>query len=155
MSLIAMLLTAGGSAGFGSLLKILGSIFQSVNRARELREEKELLRETNKYEQAIEFQKLFNNESPSIRGTRRILAVISVLTLSVGTLWCLYVPEIPLITVLPGTEGQGGKSFLWGLMDIKASAAPTTVTLGHIALVSMIVNFPMALGFYFTPGGSK
>jgi hypothetical protein len=40
-------------------------------------------------------------------------------------------------------------------VDFKDSGKPVTLTLGHIALVSMIVNFPMVLGFYFTPGGGK
>ena len=150
IELITTLITAGGSAGFGSLLKVFGGLFDSLNKTRELKAEIELARRAKEMGYEIELQKMHND--PYSRTTRRLLALIGMSTLSILTLWCAFVPEIPLVT-LAREAGEG--SLLFGLITYPVSGQTLTVTLGHIALVSGTVVLPMIVGFYFTPGGRK
>jgi len=152
IELLIGLLTAGGSAGFGSFLKIAGGIFDSINRAREVKAEAEFLREAKANEQAIEFQKLLNGTDNYSKHTRRILALIGMSTLSALTLWCAVFPTIPLVTF---AREAGDLNLLFGIISFPVAAKTITVTLGHIALVAGTVVYPMIVGFYFTPGGRK
>ena len=152
IELLIGLMTAGGSAGFGSLLKIGGSLFDSWNRARELQAESSFLREVKNHENSIEFQKAIMGNDGYAKHTRRLLALIGMSTLSALTLWCAYIPELPLVTF---SRESGNGSFLFGLISYPISAKTIEITLGHIALVSGTVVYPMIVGFYFTPGGRR
>jgi hypothetical protein len=152
IELLIGLLTAGGSAGFGSFLKIAGGIFDSWNKARETKAEAEFLREAREHEQSLEFQRTLMGTDNYSKHTRRVLAVIGMSTLSILTIWCAFVPELPLVTF---AREAGDGSILFGLIKYPISAKTVTVTLGHIALVAGTVVYPMIVGFYFTPGGRK
>lgn len=153
--MLELLLTAGGSAGFGSLLKIIGGFFDSINAARESREQRELARDLQNHENAIEFQKaLLGSDGKYVRATRRLLALIGMCTLSALTLWSAVFPELQLVTIPAGGEGAATE-ILFGLFSFPHSTETVSITLGHIAVVAGTVVYPMIIGFYFTPGGRK
>ena len=153
-SLLTMIFTAGGSAGFGSVLK---GVFGGIADARENKFKLELASRIKDHENAIEFQKtlLGNSEdSKYVRHTRRILALVCVFTLCAIALLCTIYPSVPLVT-LTNLSGEAERSFLFGLVTLPAKQAPMVVTTGHIAVFEAIVVFPMIIGFYFTPGGRR
>lgn len=153
MSVLLALITAGGSAGFGSILKMVGGFIASTQEAKIKREEKETLRELKDNEHALEFQKLLlGNEADSayVRNTRRVLGIIGMSTLSLLTLWSAVFPELSLTTF---SREEGNLSILWGFIDYPVSAKTVEITLGHIAVVAGTVVYPMIVGFYFTPSG--
>ena len=155
--LITMLFTAGGSAGFGSLLKVFAGLVDANNASKEKLAEREMLREIREREDALAFQQmLMSNEKGSsyTRHTRRILGIIGMCTLSAATLWCCFLPEVPLVTIPAGGEGSTN-SILFGLVTWQSSAEVVELSLGHIAVVSTTVVLPMIVAFYFTPGGRK
>ena len=152
LELILGMFTAGGSAGFGSMLKIVGGFLDSMNRAREVKAEAEFLREGVEHDQAIEFQKTLMGTDNYARGTRRIVAVIGMLTLSFITIFSTIFPELQLITF---AREAGDWSFLFGAISIPLEAKTVEISLGHIAVVAATVVYPMIIGFYFTPGGRK
>jgi len=155
ISLLTMLFTAGGSAGFGAVLK---GIFGSIADSRENSYKLALAEKLRDNENAIEFQKalLGNSEESSlfVRGTRRILALMCVTTLCSTALLCTIYPSVPIVT-FSNLEGTGTTEILWGIINFPAKQTPMVVTTGHIALFQAVVVFPMILGFYFTPGGKR
>lgn len=157
MSLIIAFLTSGGAVGFGSILKMIAGIFDSKAKREEIYAQREIIRELESRDLDLAWQQaIFGGEDgKSARYTRRIVAIIGMLTFAVGTLWCTVFPDIPLITMESAiTTTTGEYSFIFGLITIPAENELLQITLGHIALVNYNI-LGMIVGFYFTPGGRK
>lgn len=158
ISLLTMLFSSIGAAGFGSALKIVGGFIQgwAENRNIAARERAGLALKDRAAD--IEFQKLVfggsNADSQSALFTRRLLAIIGVSTLAAVTILCTLFPTAELVTFTPA-DARGRTSFLFGLIAVEHSTdLVTVITTGHIALMGFS-SFSMILGFYFTPGGRK
>ena len=151
--LLTLFLTGGGSAAMGSILK---GVFGAVTDARSQKHEMEMARECRNNEAAIQFQASLNNGASGAftRGTRRMLALIGMFTLSFITCITTIYPSVPLVSTTNIT-GEGRKEFLFGLLSFPAEQAPLVVTTGHIALFEATVVLPLIIGFYFTPGGRR
>lgn len=151
--LLTLFLTGGGSAAMGSILK---GVFGAITDARQQKYEMEMARECRNNEFAMEFQKTLNSGPGGAftRGTRRMLALIGMFTLSFITCVTTIFPSVPLISTTNIT-GEGKKEFLFGLISFPAEQAPLVVTTGHIALFEATVVLPLIIGFYFTPGGRR
>ncbi len=147
-----MFFTGGGSAALGSILK---GVFGSIADSREHKYQLELQRDAANNAHAIEFQKALHGEDGSyVRTTRRILAIILMLSFSTITILCTIYPSVPLVT-LTNISGEAERSFLFGLFTFPAKQTPVAVTTGHIALFACTVVYPMVVGFYYTPGGRR
>jgi len=151
--LLTLFLTGGGSAAMGSVLK---GVFGALVDSRQHRFELEMAREARNNEQAVKFQESINSGDAGgfVRGTRRMLALIGMSTLSFVTCITAIYPTVPLVSVTNIT-GEGRNELLFGLISLQASQAPLVVTTGHIALFQATVVLPMIVGFYFTPGGRR
>jgi hypothetical protein len=67
---------------------------------------------------------------------------------------CTIWPNVDLVTFVPPEQAREIK-VLWGLFSMPLDAGVTTsITTGHIALVS-ITTLGAIIGFYFTPGGKR
>ena len=137
----------------GSILK---GVFGAITDSRQAKYEMEMARECRNNEYAIEFQEaLHGGEGGAFtRGTRRLLALIGMSTLSFTTCITTIYPSVPLLTTTNIT-GEGKNEILFGLLSFPASQAPMVVTSGHISLFSCTVVLPLIVGFYFTPGGRR
>jgi len=151
--LLTLFLTGGGSAAMGSILK---GVFGAIPDARSQKHEMEMARECRNNEFAMQFQASLNNGASGAftRGTRRMLALIGMFTLSFITCITTIYPSVPLVSTTNIT-GEGRKEFLFGLLSFPAEQAPLVVTTGHIALFEATVVLPLIIGFYFTPGGRR
>jgi hypothetical protein len=150
IELLIGLMTAGGSAGFGSILKIIGAWRDSVNKQKELDAQIEMQRRAKEQGYEIDFQGMFSDSYS--KTTRRLLALIGMVTLSIISIWCCVFPELVLTTF---SRESGSINLLFGAFSYPVTAKTTQVTLGHIALVTSTVVYPMIVGFYFTPGGRR
>ena len=157
--LVTMLLSTLGATGMGSMLKIVGGIFQSMNDAREAKQKREMARDLASQKADVEFQKAVFGEanedtSRFTRATRRFIALIGMLNFfAISVLSTLY-PTIELITFTPPEQKQA-VDLLWGLVHIPYGNSETVaITTGHISLVA-ISTLGAIIGFYFTPGGKK
>ncbi|WOO40368.1 hypothetical protein [Rubellicoccus peritrichatus] len=158
LALLATFIASVGSAGIGSILKIIAGLIDSYAARGEAREKREALRDAKKNAHNIEFAKLLYGDGETLhifsRWTRRIVALIGVSTLAVLGILALLWPTAPIVTFYP-PEQQQSFSLLWGLLTIPIRAGETvTVSSGHIALMVVSI-FSMIVGFYFTPGGRK
>ena len=157
--LVTMLLSTLGATGMGSMLKIIGGIFQSANDAREAKAKRELIRDMSMSNANAEFQKAVfgeSNENTSIftRATRRLIALIGMLNFAAISIWCTVYPNITLVTFTP-PENKENWDILWGLISFPSGSDITTsVSTGHISLVA-ITTLGAIIGFYFTPGGKR
>lgn len=153
--LLTMLLSTLGATGMGSMLKMVGGIVASIAEKKAAGEKRELARELALSKANAELQKnLFGEPDKEMamftRATRRFLAVIGMCNFAVISILCTLFPTVPLVTFTP-PESKTGYKFLWGLIDIPGQAEiTTTITTGHIALVS-ITTLAAIVGFYFTP----
>jgi hypothetical protein len=157
--LITMLLSTLGATGMGSMLKIVGGIFQSVSDAKASKERRELIRDMQIREMDVEFQKMLVGETDKDTGiftrtTRRLIAFMGMLNFFVISVLCTLYPNTTLITFTP-PENKEKIDILWGLIKFPSGAEITTsITTGHIALVA-ITTLGAIIGFYFTPGGRR
>ena len=157
--LITMLLTTLGATGMGSMLKIVGGIFAGISEAKEAASKRELIRDMQMQKADLEFQKAVFGEmdkdtSAFTRGTRRLIALIGMCNFFVISVLCTLWPTTQLITFTP-PENKESIKLLWGLVTFPSGADITTsITTGHIALVS-IATLGAIIGFYFTPGGKR
>lgn len=137
----------------GSVLK---GVFGAFVDSRQHKFELEMAREARNNEQALKFQAALTqgDEGGFVRGTRRMLALIGMSTLSFITCITAIYPTVPLVSVTNIT-GEGRNELIFGLISLQASQAPLVVTTGHIALFQATVVLPMIVGFYFTPGGRR
>jgi hypothetical protein len=161
IELILTLLPMLGSAGAGSLLKMLGGIAQEVMAARSLERKEKMALILQSRAADLDFQKSVfgsnNEDSKSALFTRRILAILGMSTFCVIAILCTLFPASPLVTFAPQKASGGGTvSLLFGLVSFpkSASVVTTTVTTGHLALMSANA-LVMIMAFYFTPGGRK
>jgi hypothetical protein len=164
--MIDLLLTLApmiGSAGAGSLLKMLGGAVQEFMAARSLerREKMALILSQMQAQGKVDndFQKTVfggnNEDSKSSLLTRRILAIMGMLTFAAIAILAAGHPTVPLATFTPPEAGGDGTRILWGLVTTSRSVPlVTTVTMGHLAIMSQNA-LVMILAFYFTPGGRK
>ena len=151
--LLTLLLTGGGAAAMGSILK---GVFGAITDARQQKYEMEMARECRNNEFALQFQASLNSGPGGAftRATRRMLALIGMFTLSFITCITTIFPSVPLVSTTNIT-GEGRREFLFGLFSFPAEQAPLVVTTGHIALFEATVGLPLIIGFYFTPGGRR
>lgn len=153
--LITMLLSTLGATGMGSILKMAGGLIASIAEKKAAAEKRELARELAVSRANAELQKnLFGEPDKETamftRATRRFLAVIGMCNFFVISVLCTIWPTVPLVTFTP-PESKTGYKFIWGLIDIPAQTdITTTITTGHISLVS-ITTLAAIIGFYFTP----
>jgi hypothetical protein len=153
--LITMLLTTLGATGMGSLLKMVGGFAASIADARTAAAKRELARDLALSKASIETQNaIFGeaNEETSMftRATRRIIALIGMFNFFIISVLCTIWPGVELITFTP-PENKEAVRILWGLVTFPSGADITTsITTGHIALVS-IATLGAIIGFYFTP----
>jgi len=157
--LITMLLTTLGATGMGSMLKIVGGLFAGISDAKDAAAKRELIRDMQMQKADLEFQKAVFGEmdkdtSAFTRGTRRLIALIGMCNFFVISVLCTLWPTTELITFTP-PENKESVKLLWGLVTFPSGADITTsITTGHIALVS-IATLGAIIGFYFTPGGKR
>ena len=157
--LVTMLLSTLGATGMGSMLKIVGGIFQSINEQRAAKAQRELARDLAMTKSNVELQNaLFGpaNEETSkyTRATRRLIALIGMLNFAIISILCTLYPTIEIITFTP-PEQKKAMDILWGLFHRPYGNSDTlAITTGHIALTSVSI-LGAIIGFYFTPGGSK
>lgn len=154
-----MLLSTLGATGMGSMLKIVGGIFQSISDAKASKERRELIRDMQIRQMDVEFQKMLVGETDKDTGmftrtTRRLIAFMGMLNFFVISVLCTLYPNTTLITFTP-PENKEKIDILWGLIKFPSGAEITTsITTGHIALVA-ITTLGAIIGFYFTPGGRR
>jgi hypothetical protein len=158
LGLLSTVLPVLGSAGFGSFLKILAGLIEGWSNRREARERRKLARELARSESARKWHAAaFGGTSESARyarGTRRIIAVIGVLTFSALCILGILFPSAELVTFAPA-HTLGEVKFLWGLVSLPSDNDTTIkITSGHLPVVGLH-TLAMIFGFYFTPGGSK
>ena len=157
--LITMLLSTLGATGMGSMLKIVGGIFQGVSEAKAAKERRELIRDMQIREIDTDFQKMLVGETDKdtgmfTRATRRLIAFMGMLNFAIISILCTLFPNTTLITFTP-PESKENFSLLWGLVKFPSGSEVTsTITTGHISLVA-ITTLGAIIGFYFTPGGRK
>lgn len=157
--LVTMLLSTLGATGMGSMLKIVAGTIQSINDGREAKAKREMARDLSMSNANVEFQKAIFGEvdkdtSMFTRGTRRIIALIGMLNFFVISVLCTIYPSVELVTFTP-PENKEAVKILWGLVTFPSGADITTsITTGHIALVS-IATLGAIIGFYFTPAGKN
>ena len=157
--LITMLLSTLGATGMGSMLKIVGGIFQSISDAKASKERRELIRDMQIRQMDVEFQKMLVGETDKDTGmftrtTRSLIAFMGMLNFFVISVLCTLYPNTTLITFTP-PENKEKIDILWGLIKFPSGAEITTsITTGHIALVA-ITTLGAIIGFYFTPGGRR
>lgn len=151
--LLTLFLTGGGSAAMGSILK---GVFGAITDSRQAKYDMEMARECRNNEFALKYHETLNSGEGGAftRGTRRLLALIGMSTLSFVTCITTIYPSIPLLTTTNIT-GEGKREFLFGLISFPAEQAPMVVTTGSISLFSCTVVLPLIVGFYFTPGGRR
>ena len=153
--LVTMLLTTLGATGMGSLLKMVGGFAASIADARTAAAKRELARDLALSKASIETQNAIFGESNAetsmfTRATRRIIALIGMFNFFIISVLCTIWPGVELITFTP-PENKEAVRILWGLVTFPSGADITTsITTGHIALVS-IATLGAIIGFYFTP----
>ena len=153
--LVTMLLTTLGATGMGSLLKMVGGIFAAMADAKAAASKRELARDLAMSNASVEMQKALFGETDKetalfTRTTRRIIALIGMLNFFVISTLCTIWPTVPLVTFTP-PENKEAVRILWGLVTFPSGAdITTTITTGHIALVS-VATLGAIIGFYFTP----
>jgi len=159
--LLLTLFTGGGAMGLGSIMKMGAGVLDSRAAANELKEKRKLLSGFDNAQQIIDYQAALTPESEGglfTRHTRRMLALIGVLTLSVCTIHCVICADLPFYTLPSVARAGAGESnsfsILFGFVEIPRSDKPISLTLGHLAALNFI-SLNMILGFYFTPGGRK
>ena len=151
--LLTIFLTGGGSACMGAILK---GVFGAITDSRQQKHDMEMARECRNNEYALKFQASLNSGEGGAftRGTRRLLALIGMCTLSFVTCVTAIYPSIPLLTSTNIT-GEGRREFLFGLISFPADSAPVVLTTGSIAVFTTTIVYPLIVGFYFTPGGRR
>ena len=157
MDILTTLLPTLGSAGVGSMLKIVSGFFDS--RAAAQLEKIRLKRADVLQNRGVdlEYQKaLFGNSASGASGlmTRRIVALLFSITFVWLMVWCAVYPSLPLTTlVIPESKEAG--SLLWGLYSWSPHKEQSVVvTSGHLLIIGMN-QIGLMTGFYFTPGGRK
>lgn len=157
MVLLTTILSSLGSAGAGSLLKIISGWFDS--RAA-LQSEKLKIKLADKLQHRkvdLDYQTaLFGNTTAGKSGlmTRRIIAVMMASAFIWLMVWCAIYPELPLTTIIVPESKETG-SILWGIYSWNPhSEYTTTITTGHLLILGMN-QIGLMTGFYFTPGGRK
>ncbi len=155
--LITMLLSTLGATGMGSMLKIIGGFAQNVSAAKEAAAKRELVRDMAMHKADVEFQKAVFGDANADHGmftrhTRRLIALIGMSNFAAISVLCTLFPGVELVTFTP-PESKEAFPLLWGLIKFPSgSDITTTITTGHISLVS-IATLGAIVGFYFTPGG--
>jgi hypothetical protein len=153
--LITMLLTTLGATGMGSILKMVGGLFAGIADAKAAAAQRELARDLALSNASKDLQKAMFGEANAetsmfTRATRRIIALIGMLNFFIISILCTIWPGVELITFTP-PENKEAVRILWGLVTFPSGAdITTTITTGHIALVS-IATLGAIIGFYFTP----
>jgi len=155
-----MLLSTLGATGMGSMLKIIGGFIQSASEEREAKAKRELARDMAMANSNAAFQKAVFGEATDkesslfTRATRRLIALIGMLNFATISILCTIYPGIDLVTFVPPEQFKE-VNILWGLFKMPLDSGVTTsITTGHIALVS-ITTLGAIIGFYFTPGGKR
>jgi len=158
--LITMLLSTLGATGMGSMLKIVGGLVQSASDAKEQQAKREMARDLAMSNTDIEFQKAVfgdggdKDSSLFTRATRRLIALIGMLNFATISIICTIWPDVDLVTFVPPEQFKE-INVMWGLFKMPIDSGITTsITTGHIALVS-ITTLGAIIGFYFTPGGKR
>ena len=95
--LLTLFLTGGGSAAMGSILK---GVFGAITDSRQAKYDMEMARECRNNEFALKYQEALNGGEGGAftRGTRRLLALIGMSTLSFVTCITTIYPSVPLLT---------------------------------------------------------
>jgi len=147
IDLLITIFTGGGAVGLGSIFKMFSGWLDSRAHLSELKEARKA-----KNENLL----IKSTDNSYTRATRRVLAVIGVSTLALGTLHCTFFPSDPLVTVSSALQPDGSHTWSigFGLIEIPRALKIVQVTTGHIALANYI-GMQMILGYYFTPGGRK
>lgn len=155
-----MLLSTLGATGMGSMLKIVGGLVQSASDAKEQQAKREMARDLAMSNTDIEFQKAVfgdggdKDSSLFTRATRRLIALIGMLNFATISIICTIWPDVDLVTFVPPEQFKE-INVMWGLFKMPIDSGITTsITTGHIALVS-ITTLGAIIGFYFTPGGKR
>lgn len=151
--LLTLFITGGGSTAMGAILKgVFGYIFETRQHKHDL----EMAREARTSDNFLRLQAELNQGDGGkfVRGTRRLLAVIGMSTLSAVTILCTLYPEAKIVT-LTNLNGEGTNEILFGLISWQASQDQVTISSGHIALVTTTVVYPAIIGFYFGPSGKQ
>jgi hypothetical protein len=157
--LITMLISTLGAAGMGSILKMAGGLVASIAEQKAAAEKRELVRELAISNANAELQKNLFGEpdkesSMFTRATRRIIALIGMCNFFVISVLCTIWPTVPLVTFTP-PESKDSLKILWGLISFPASEEVTsTITTGHISLIS-VATLAAITGFYFTPSAGR
>jgi len=157
IELLIAVFTGGGAMGLGSIIKIGAGFLDAKAATTEIKAKQELLREASDAETAKIFQDSLTGDTEGglfSRHTRRMLALIGVLTLSICTIYCTILCDFPFITLPSIATGEGLRTIDLFFFSIPLSENPIELTLGHLA-ASNYIALNMIFGFYFTPGGRK
>lgn len=154
IQLLIALLGAGGSVGFGSLIKIVSGIFDSRSKNSEadtLTKQLHALQNTKLTDK--QFELLFGGteeERMFAKFTRRIVAIIGMLTFSAVTILCTLYPGCVITTLRPKEFAPLFKLLNGWLISFPVGSNITVdVTSGHVTLMAMS-TLGMIFGFYFT-----
>ena len=151
IELLISLFSAAGSAGLGSVLKLVAGALAG-------RRENKLATIAATNGTAVAFQSIFgtgeNAMSKESAMTRRIIAIMLVGTMCAIGILCVLDPAKDFVTCLM-PEMKDGFSLLFGIIKFPSSKEVTvTLTMGHLALTFMNIG-ALSVGFYFTPGGRR
>ena len=120
--LITMLLSTLGATGMGSMLKIVGGIFQSVSEAKAAKERRELVRDMQIRGMDNDFQKMLVGETDKdtgmfTRATRRLIAFMGMLNFAIISILCTIYPNTTLITFTPPESKENIKTLLFSKIN--------------------------------------
>ena len=135
---------------------ILKGVFGYIFEARQQKHDLEMAREARTSDNFLRLQAELNQGDGGkfVRGTRRMLAVIGMSTLSAVTVLCTIYPEASIVT-LSNLDGNAKNELLFGLISWTSSQEEVILSSGHIALVTTTVVYPAIIGFYFGPSGKQ
>jgi hypothetical protein len=155
IGLFSSLLTVMGSAGLGSILKIVAVVVGKIGEAKKWKAKQELVRELQHNKANIRYERLLYGDTKVGMAntlTRRVIGFVAVTGVVCVTLLSTIWPDVPLVTL---TDGEGTAKFLFGLVEFPVNKErPVVLSSGHLAVIGLSL-LSACLGFIGTDPASS